>query len=367
MKLLKISSTENSNYKKYLKKHPSFNSNVKKVYKKSSFINNINWPPLIKINIYEIVTKFIIKIIFFILTPSNILNNNNKTKEVINRAYSQFTSKTFSFIPSSSSMYFIVSFAPIVIVSFLMLIWSGNYSIYLLESIISWVVPGISDMFQYLAEDGLNLVLGNTTGITATFLLLISCLWFASSGYGRLVASENMIYKHKYVGTWIGNRLKGLLIVFGISLYLALFTIVHFHVAKALNFLVLNSSGFYILDNSTFNFAQYFFNSISALVFLLIGFYLLLKFTPSFKLKFEGLKNGVAVATVPSWILVCVFGSFAKLSNFGKYGPLGIFMFLSILVSWLTYFCYLGILINASYFKTYISERTMQKKAIFKF
>lgn len=370
MKWLKRSSKENLIYKKFFKENPPVIKVLKKEYKKKFFSSNIVWPRLFEIDIYEIIVKFIIKIVLFITTWSVFKKNKIKSKEMIDRAYSKFSSKEFSFIPSSSSMYFIISFVPVVILSYLFLsIFSKwqNYNVFLIEGIIPWMVPGISDTLKYL--NGFASLTGNTAGGISIFLLAISSLWLASSGFGKMISSENIIFNHKYTGTMIGNRLKGLLVVFAIAIFVSIVTIIQFHLAKDFGLLISTNKAniVSITFNNSLRSKVYLLNIVSSLLALLVGFYLFFKFTPSFKLRFKSLKTGTLVATIPSWILVCVFGSFAKIANFGKYGPLGIFMFLSILVSTFTYFAYLGIIVNEAYYKTFVSQRTVQKRVLFKF
>ncbi|EFF41771.1 YhjD/YihY/BrkB family envelope integrity protein [Mycoplasmopsis alligatoris] len=353
--------SDKSAYKKYYREFAKNEREYKKVLKKRGFFSNIVWPNILKINLYEIIIKFIIKIILYITFFWNFKKNKAKLNAMVNRAYMKFSSREFTFIPAASGFYLLVSFVPIIIISYLILSLlsvasSGNiFNAYFIDIILPKMVPGIETVISFL-----TLQLRKTEAIISLVFLGLSSLWVSSAGYGKIISSQNYIYNHKYLGTNLGNRLKGLILVVVISLYLSLL------IAFTLG-LDLLIGGYDVLDktkNSSSTFILFIFN---ALIFLYTGFLMLFKFSPSFKLSFRAAHSGVLVASIPTWLLVSLFGFLAKVTDFNKYGPLGIFMYLSIFISWFTYFMYLGIIVNEAYFKTFVSQRTVQKKILFKF
>ncbi|AWX70098.1 YihY/virulence factor BrkB family protein [Mycoplasmopsis anatis] len=357
MKLLKKFSKKNSIYKKYLKNNCDFTKSLFREVKKEKFNHNIIWPPRFKINIYEIICKFIIKIILFITMFRTMHRNKQKRETIINRTFLKFSSKEFQFIPISSCFYFLLSFVPIVIIVYFILSifsWHIQFNKYFYEEILSNLIPGILSVIDFLPSS-----FDSYLSYIPLAVLSLSCLWLSSAGYGKMITSYNYIYGHKYLGTFLGNRIKGLLIVLLISLYISIWVII----LKLLNSLFITFND----DLEYKKWESFVLFQISSLVFLYIGFIFLYKFVPSFKLKVSQVYSGSLLATIPIWILVLIFGSLNTTFKYEKYGPLGIFLYISVFISFYSYFIYLGIIVNESYYKIFVSQRTLQKKAIWKF
>ncbi|ADE19775.1 YihY/virulence factor BrkB family protein [Mycoplasma crocodyli] len=354
-------SSDRNIYKKYYKSFKKEDKQYKKDLKKQRFFPNIVWPNLIKINLYEIIIKFIIKLILYATYFWTFRKSKEKMNAMINRAYIKFSSREFIFIPAASSFYLLVSFVPVIIMNYLILSLFNFASVqnifnrYFLDIILPKMIPGIETVISFLTTE-----LNGTQAIISLIFLAVTCLWVSSAGYGKIIASQNYIYNHKYLGTNLGNRLKGLIVVLIIAILLS-FTVIF---TMGLDIMI---SGYEILNKKVDHNSTIVLFIINSFLFLYLGFILLFKYSPSFKLTFRSINSGALIASIPTWLLVSIFASIAKISDFNKYGPLGIFMYLSIFISMFTYFMYLGIIVNEAYFKTFISQRTEQKKTLFKF
>lgn len=357
MKLLRKFFKKNSIYKNYLKNNCDFTRNLSREVKKEKFNHNIIWPPRWKVNIYEIICKFIIKIILFVTMFRTMYRSKQKREIIINRAYFKFSSKEFQFIPLSSCFYFLLSFVPIVIIVYFILSlfsWHISFNKFFYQDILSNLIPGILSVIDFLPSN-----FDSYWSYIPLAVLSLSCLWLSSAGYGKMITSYNYIYGHKFLGNFLGNRFKGLLIVILISLYISIWVII----LKLLNSLFITFND----DPEYKKWEAFILFEITSLLFLYIGFILLYKFVPSFKLKISQVYSGSLLATIPTWILVLIFGSLNTTFKYEKYGPLGIFLYISVFISFYSYFTYLGILVNESFYKTFISQRTLQKKAWWKF
>lgn len=346
-------------YNKYYNKFWKLRRRQNKELKNKTYYQNIVWPPLIKINIYEIVVKFIIRVILFVAAFSTLRKHKHKFNEMINRAYNKFSSSEFIFIPPASAFYLLVSFIPVIIVSYLLLNVFSNLSsahLYLLNIILPKLMPDIQLVVEFLSTD-----FSQAAAVASLLLLGFSSLWVSSAGYGKIITSQNYIYNHKYLGSGIGNRVKGLFLVLGISMYFTIFVLLSYFIDSFIYGLTAADIAARInTDTSIINFI------VLSLIFLYTGFLILFKFSPSFKLSFKSIHSGSLISTIPTWILVSIFGSLTSATSFSQYGPLGIFLYLSILIAWFTFFFYLGIIVNEAYYKTFISQRTIQKKVLFK-
>jgi membrane protein len=56
------------------------------------------------------------------------------------------------------------------------------------------------------------------------------------------------------------------------------------------------------------------------------------------------------------------FGYLSALIDYAKYGSIGTFLYSITFVLVLSYFLYAGIIVNASYYKTFFSQRMVPKK-----
>ncbi|APJ38562.1 hypothetical protein BLA55_02750 [Mycoplasmopsis pullorum] len=363
MKLLKIFSRENFRFRKLQKSFQSPITQYKIGFKKTKLVNNIIWSSRFEFNFVEFIIKKIIWFILHITMLREFLNNSKKANEMINRIYKKFISKNFYFIYISTSFYFLVSFVPIVIFVYFFL-WlisfnTYNFKDFFIESILARIIPNISRTIQEFKENNTG------TGGAWIVLLLLSTLWISSSGYSNFITAQNHIYNHKNsVVSKITYRIKGFFAVFGIGLYISFFVIITFLIASAAKLLITENE-IKVLNHSLL--ATVFF-VVMLFIFLYFGIFALLRFTPSFAIKWRQINSGIVVSCIPIWILISMFGWISyKFINYNKYGSLGIFMYLSLFVSLLSYFLFLGIIVNESYYKLFVSQRTFPKRRKFKF
>lgn len=298
-------------------------------------------------------TKFFIKIVLWLVIPNVVLKNKSKTNELIDRTYYKFSSKDFKFIPTSTAFYLLISFVPIVSMLILLLSIIPDYNHIFIESIINKIMPGVSSLFKIANTNKINA----TAAYTTLAILFISSIWLSSSGFSKFIYSQNYIYGHQELGNWLINKLKGILIVIGIVLYL--------FVAFAFYIFIYNAFSHNITSNAARN--TFFYTTFIVFSFfsLYLGIGILYKVSPSFKVSWSMINPGILITVIPMVIFIAVFGSLMSLIDYGKYGLVGIFMYIAMFVGYSTYFIYLGIVANEAYYKTFFSSRTIAKKKWF--
>lgn len=298
----------------------------------------------------EKIIKFFIMIILKIVTPRQSWKNKSKTEELINRTYTKFTNKDFAFIPISTAFYFLVSFVPIITTVDLLLMLIKDYDKVFLDVILAKIIPGAKSLLS------IDVKATKYTQNVAIIILILASTWLASAGFSRFVYSQNYIYNHEHLGNWFTNRLKGFMIMLSVALYMFL--------TLALYIFFYNA---FTAKLSEYHKNIYFYITFSVFLFITfyLGFILLYKITPNFKLPWNLVLPGAMITTVPLWIFFLIFGYLTSLIDYNKYGVIGIFMYIAMLVSYMSYFMYLGIIANEAYYKTYYSSYTVSKKSIF--
>ncbi|UUD35121.1 YihY/virulence factor BrkB family protein [Mycoplasmopsis caviae] len=329
-------------------------SKIKKEYrnnlKKSWFARNIAPVDNKRWLFIEKIVKFFLMIILWIATPRLSWKNKSKTNELINRTYKKFTDKSFVFIPLTTAFYFLVSFVPIITIMIILLSLIPSYHTLFINEILGRIIPGVTSIIKIpdTSKKGAQL--------TSLIILCLASLWMSSSGFGKFIYSQNYIYGHKNLGNWLTNRLKGLLVVLSISIYLflagALYLFFYQTFTDSLSIYYKNIY-FYI----TF--------SIYLLVVLYFGLSLLYTMSPSFKLGWTTVFPGVLITSIPIMIFMTIFGFLTSLIKYDKYGIIGSFMYIALFVSYLTYFMFLGIIVNEAYYKTFVSSYTVSKRSLF--
>ncbi|MGY5139188.1 YihY/virulence factor BrkB family protein [Mycoplasmopsis gallinarum] len=296
---------------------------------------------------FEKLLKLFLKFILLCAITRFTWKNRPKIDELVDRAHAKFSSKENSFIPISQAFYFLVSFAPIITMITLLLSFVPGYDQIFLNVILAKIIPGLNQVFK------LEIVTNLKSQYISMIILFLTSLWLSSNGYGKFVYTQSYIYNHEKMGNIITNRLRGFFIVLGITLYL---------------FIVIL---FYIFIYNTF--IKYISNPVSQNVFFYItfclylpvvsyfGFLFLFKFSPKFKLSWNQINPGVLISTVPMFLFVSIFGLLTSFINYGKYGLIGTFMYVALFVMFFSYFVWLGIIINESYYKTYFSSYTIDK------
>ncbi|TQC54050.1 YihY/virulence factor BrkB family protein [Mycoplasmopsis mucosicanis] len=302
--------------------------------------------------IYEKVIKFFIRIILLISTPRAVWQNKSKTDELIDRTYSKFNAKDSVFVSISLAFYFLISFVPILtIVVFLMNLLPETFSKTFINEIMHRIIPGAENVLSLNFKTGFS----KSANYTAIAFLLITSTWIGSSGWGRFIYLQNYVYKHESLGNFFLNRLRGFFIVIGISLYIFIMALFYVSFFNYINPKISTNTGKNIFFYISFD--------IYLFIFLYIGFILIYKLTPSFKNPLTSVLPGVLITTLPNLVFISVFGHLISNGNYYKnYGIVGAFIYLALFVSSLSYFIFLGIIINEAYYKTYYSSYTTAKR-----
>ncbi|QBF34687.1 YihY/virulence factor BrkB family protein [Mycoplasmopsis phocirhinis] len=329
------------------KMYKSYKKIIKKTWVSRNIIQNENntfW-------LFEKSVKFFLMLILFIATPKTSWKNKSKSNELIDRTYQKFTAKESTFIPISLSFYFLISFVPILTIVIVLLSFINGYNTVFLDVILSRIIPGVKSILNIP-----NFKINQGVQYTTIGILLFGSTWLASSGWGRFIYSQNYIYGHENLGNFLLNRVKGFFIVIGISIYLFITSLIYISVYKLVS-PRLSVTGELIYFYTSF--------MIYLIVILYFGFSLIYKLTPSFKLPWNSVLPGVLLTTIPNMIFIGVFGYLTSLINYSQYGAVGTFMYIALFVSSLSYFIFIGLIVNESYYKTYYSNYTIAKKDFF--
>ncbi|CBH40281.1 YihY/virulence factor BrkB family protein [Mycoplasmopsis agalactiae] len=329
------------------------NRTYNKMLKKSLFSKNILSVKKTKTSLLEIVIKFFIKIIMLIAVPIRLKKNKNKLSELVGRVYKRFTSREFVFIPVSFAFYSLVSFIPIIMsVSVAISLIPGDFSSLFNDEILRRIIPGLESFINSIPQTW------NAKTYILIITLFLASLIISSSGFGKFTYSINYIYKHETTGNYFFNRLKGFLIVVCIALYIFISSLLYLSVYKL--FGVHKASD---LGRSIYFYIVF---SLYLMLNLYVGLSLLFKVSPAFKVPWSSLLPGVLIASLPTMVFITIFGYLTSLIDYYKFGIFGIFMYIALLVSTMSYFMYLGIITNAAFYKTFYSRYTVAKKIWFR-
>ncbi|UUM25576.1 YihY/virulence factor BrkB family protein [Mycoplasmopsis agalactiae] len=329
------------------------NRTYNKMLKKSLFSKNILSVKKSKTSLLEIVIKFFIKIIMLIAVPIRLKKNKNKLSELVGRVYKRFTSREFVFIPVSFAFYSLVSFIPIIMsVSVAISLIPGDFSSLFNDEILRRIIPGLESFINSIPQTW------NAKTYILIITLFLASLIISSSGFGKFTYSINYIYKHETTGNYFFNRLKGFLIVVCIALYIFISSLLYLSVYKL--FGVHKASD---LGRSIYFYIVF---SLYLMLNLYVGLSLLFKVSPAFKVPWSSLLPGVLIASLPTMVFITIFGYLTSLIDYYKFGIFGIFMYIALLVSTMSYFMYLGIITNAAFYKTFYSRYTVAKKIWFR-
>lgn len=336
------------------------NKNVKKmnrVYnrslKRSLFSKNILTVKKAKRSLLEIVIKFFIKIVMLVAVPLSLRKNKNKLGELVGRVYKRFTSRDFVFIPVSFAFYSLVSFIPIILsVSVALSLIPGEFSTLFNNEILKRIIPGLDSFINSVPQTW------NAKTFVLVITLFLASLFISSSGFGKFTYSINYIYKHETTGNYFFNRLKGFFIVIGIALFIFISALIYLSIYKLF--------GVHKASELGKNIYFYIVFSLYLMLNLYVGLSVLFKISPGFIVPWSSLLPGVLIASLPTMVFITIFGYLTSLIDYYKFGIFGIFMYIALLVSIMSYFMYLGIITNAAFYKTFYSRYTNPKKIWFR-
>lgn len=344
------------------------NENEPKKVQNSQIIQSVP-----KRNIVERIIKWIIYAILFIAIPRYLRSSRTKGKEIINSAYTKLNSNEFAFIPAGYALYLFLSFIPVslILLSIITPI-RAEYDIVFRHAILGLIIPGISEIIP----ENISTVWNNPGGAVALVLLVISVILISSKGYSKFIVSIDALYEHKTsFRAWKG-RIKGIFIsivlILGLSLILFAFTaFVTFLIEKAgfgkfpENLKTVKS--FKDLEPTLELKLTFYFMVILILPpITYLSFALFYLYSPNFRLKFNQVHPGALITSIPTSLFILIFGSLTSLIQYHKYGPVAAFMYLILLVTFISYFTYAGVIVNSSFYKTFVNIITIDKVSIFK-
>ncbi|AZZ65296.1 YihY/virulence factor BrkB family protein [Metamycoplasma phocicerebrale] len=338
---------------------------VKKQYKSNSLSSKQIVKNKNKQNILERIVKWVIYAILFIAMPNYIKSSKTKGKEIVNSAYSKINSNEFAFVPAGYAMYLFLSFIPTLglAVGIIGAI-NESYETVINVIILGQLIPGIKEVMP-----AFSLIWQSAGGITAFILLTLSILWLGSKGYAKFILSFDALYEHKSTNLVWRTRVKGFLT----SIFITCSLIIALLIASSfLNFILKNGFGVVVTDKIELSNLPWEFQLIfwlPTIIFLpaitYASFLLFFKFSPNFKLKFSHVNPGSLIAAIPTSFYILIFGSLTSLINYKKFGVVASFMYIILLLSVMSYFIYSGVIVNSSFYKTFVNLPTIQKQSIF--
>ncbi|MGL5617477.1 MAG: YhjD/YihY/BrkB family envelope integrity protein [Metamycoplasmataceae bacterium] len=322
-----------------------------------------------EISIFDKIIKIIILISLKLTLNRKILANSIKKRELINTTYENMSSPKFNFIPAGLGLYLFLSMIPISIIVILVIsaishipVLAGDSSlgwdIILRKDVLAKIIPGVDTLLIIIDTTDVNIIFFNTTII----LLLLSSIWFSSKGLSRFIDSQSAIYDHVDQTNFMIKRLRGIMMVPIISLFFII------SLLSLLPLLALYQKYWPPLSETERVFGWeyetlfYFTMLIYLSIWSYVGVGLLFRFSPLFKLKWNEITPGIMITIIPAIIFIMSFGYIASFIDYTKYGAIGTFLYSITFVLVLSYFLYAGILINASYYKTFFSQRIVPKK-----
>lgn len=343
-------------------------------YLSSIIISNGN---MHKVSLTEKIIKFIIYIALRIVIRPKHWKDPKKNYEIIDRTYTRIMSADFIYIPSSIAFYIIMAFMPIM--SLIMALDNVGFIRDLMhvpgsdtydptthaflgdetyvEVILGKFIPGIADLLKQVkgATTGNQNMAAEVGAWAAIILSLFVSTWIAAGGFAKLVFTQSHIYGHKYVGGYWMNKLKGLSMVISFTLYLLIALTINVgfeHFMNAMNW-----------DDSTKSGVRYLFLAVGLFFLIFIGFIILYRFSPRYKTKIRWIIPGAMTSTIPTAGFLILFGSISSLWSYGRFGSLGTIMYIGMGSLIITYFIFVGILVNSSYHNTHIGK--VEKKWTF--
>lgn len=311
-----------------------------------------------KMSLIERVIKFFIYIALRIVIRPRAWKDPRKNYEIIDRAYKRIVSADFVYIPSSIAFYIIMAFMPIM--SLIMAI--NNIEFFkewmvvpedpkhtYIEAILGKFIPGIKELLSQIkgVTSGDSMVSEIGAWAAIIFSLAVST-WIASGGFAKLIFTQSYIYGHKYVGGYWMNKFKGFSMVLSFTAYL-------------LTALIINVAFEHLLKTVSWSegakeSVRYLFLSTGLFFLIFIGFIILYRFSPRYKTKIRWIIPGAMTSTIPTAGFLILFGSVSSLWNYGQFGAIGTIMYIGMGALTITYFIFVGILVNSAYHNTHIGK-----------
>lgn len=281
-------------------------------------------------------------------------------KELISGSVANLSSNSF-LIATGQAFYILISFIPIITVIMILLANidfrignSTQFNVFVKSDILNRFIPGIETALPDFLVTFKKLDWKNVGFI----FLVFSTLWISINGYSKLIAAQSTIYNHKNKGSWLYSKLKALSIVLAIIVFVTI------------SLIIITPFMMYLkeVDKAHYEIYFYLFCSFYLLFFFTIGWLLMFKWLPVFKLKFQDIVPGWIIASLSSSLFAMLFGYLVsnKFIKYDKYGTMASFLYLSTFSLYISYFFYFGLTINYSYAQVF-STKTFQSKNFSKY
>ncbi|MCP4336320.1 MAG: hypothetical protein GY679_00520 [Mycoplasma sp.] len=340
--------------RKKKKKWKLFN-NLHFIKKTNRLISRILIRPK-KMAIGERIVKTFIWIALRIAIKPSLWKDNRKNYQIIDRAYKRIMAPDFIFIPPSFAFYLIMAFLPITL---LVLLLTAN---------INWVSIQAQDMLtKFLGIEGSKAFIDTiktmkSVGAISTIVPLIAMsFWISSSGFAKFVYTESYIYDHEKFGSYWANKFRGMFIVLCITIYMTIAVICLSALPGIISWMGLKER------TTGWNFVYIIMVAIGSLIGIYIGTLSLFRFSPRFKLHVRQIHPGAIATTIPLTLFVVLFTQLTKvLFQYKGYGQLSVFMIISASMFQISYYIYIGLIVNVVFYKTHFGEDTVHKKTFSK-
>lgn len=327
---------------------------IKKENKERKYLSSLITPFDKNISLGERILKFIIYIALRLVIKPSRWKQPERNFEIIDRTYKKITSSDFVFIPSSVAYYLLMSFIPLITIISLMtripFLQENNIKENLAD-VFKGFIPGLDKIWESLEK--MKFSAGTFTAFIA---LLITSLWISSSGFSQLIYTQSHLYKHKYVGGYWMNKIKGIVIVIAFSLFMFTVLTGNFFFIRWIN----NSS----LSGNYKNFIKKTFLYVGLIIFVFLCYIALFKLSPRYKIKIRHVIPGSMVATVPTIIFISIFGIIGEYLSYKRFGYIGTFLYVGLLVLEISYFIFVGLIVNVSYHNTFVIKELKSKRTI---
>ena len=348
-----------------------------KKVKKHTYVSHLFLAKPKEVSAVERIVKLIIYIALrLVIKPSKWKLDKEKNYKVIDHVYKRIMSADFIYIPSSLAFHFIMAFVPMlmIIVGITSLIDPGSaadtFGSILREGVretLGRFIPGVNDVIDQLSATVANVSSKGTAGfldihvggLIALFFTFLLAAWISASGFAKLVFTQSYIFKHKYIGGYWMNKIKGIFMTIafatGIIMVLSINILTLYYIKEDRNLSELGKTSL-----------KYFFLVVTLFIGTFIGIIVLFRFSPRFKIKVRNILPGSLVVTIPTVGFLALFGTISSIWNYSTYGTVGLIMYIGMSSLIFSYFLFVGIATNDAYYKTFVADKMQTKWTISK-
>lgn len=327
--------------------------------RKSPFLKHIIIKRAYKPPLRETIIKSIVVLALNIGFLGTTWRSRLKNKMVVNNAYHKILHPNFIFFPPAFAFSLVMAFIPIILLIYL-IVGSNNTVSVEVTKVLTRMFGQYAPILITPTTTWSRFIQSPSGAFSLIFLILISS-WVSASGFSKFIFSCSLIYKHdQYGGFWM-NRLRGMSIVISIALYFSLFF-------TLLSGMSIGINKIHWLKNIPwlFNIVNKIFLFILIVITIYFGIGMLFKFSPRFKLKWKHIHAGAIIVSIPSSLFIVFFtwiSSFAL--NYSVVGGnLSYFMTISMSMLVISYFIYIGVIANSSFYNENISKVTQRKLTV---